>query len=313
MSLKDLYEKNINIMEHFRQTQNLNKNSLNAILASYDLQAGSYIRHYEANNQSNNYHINGKQTTLFTKDFFEKFCSYLASEIDAFKYSNILEAGVGEATKLNLIMDKLKNKNAKFYAFDLAPSRIMQAKKFCKKHNKNCELFVANLLQTPFMDNCFDITYTIHALEPNTNEAKNIIKELLRITKKYLILVEPSYELGNDETKANIIKHKYITNLKNTAQNLLKNSKEILGGGGKIIKYELCPISNFLNQSAIMIIEKTEQIASSPCFACPICHEKLNLHDGNYFCKECLLVYPIIKNIPCLTKESSILFSQYMD
>lgn len=44
MSLKDLYNQNVNIMEYFRKTNNTDKNSINAILASYDLQAGSYIK-----------------------------------------------------------------------------------------------------------------------------------------------------------------------------------------------------------------------------------------------------------------------------
>lgn len=310
MSLKDLYNQNVNIMEYFRKTNNTDNNSINAILASYDLQAGSYIKGYQANKKSNNYHINGKQTQLLAQDFIDKYVSYLADEINALKYENILEAGVGEATTLSPLMDKLENKNAKIYGFDLAPSRIKQAKKFCKKHNKNCELFVANLLKTPFKDNCFDVIYTCHALEPNTNELENIIKELYRITKKYLILIEPSYELGNAQTKANIKKHKYITNLKNTAQNLLKS----FGGGGKIIKYDLYPIGTFSNQSAIMIIEKNQQenFNSELGFACPVCHESLILKHKNYFCKECLLVYPVIKNIPCLTKENAILFSQYL-
>lgn len=63
-----------------------------------------------------------------------------------------------------------------------------------------------------------------------------------------------------------------------------------------------------------MIIKKNQQenFNSELGFACPVCHESLILKYKNYFCKECLLVYPVIKNIPCLTKENAILFSQYL-
>ena len=36
MSLKDLYDKNVNIMEYFRERENTSNNTLNSIMTSYD-------------------------------------------------------------------------------------------------------------------------------------------------------------------------------------------------------------------------------------------------------------------------------------
>ncbi len=306
MNLKELYDNGINIMKYFRDSTNSETNTINSILTSYDLQAGSYIDFIESNKLYDNFHINGVRTEMNTKDYSKQFCEYVASEIDNFEYSSILEAGVGEATSLNFVMQYLKNKEAHVYGFDLAPSRIKKGIQYLDKYNMNANLFVANLLETPFQDNAFDIVYTIHALEPNTNNAMQIVRELLRITNKYLILFEPSYELGNQATKENIEKHKYIRNLYNDVKSIPNIN---------ILKYELCPIGTYSNNPAIMVIKKqdTTKSINEKKYACPICHKPLVMSGGNYFCEECMLVYPIIQNIPLLTKENSILFTQYLE
>lgn len=306
MTLKELYDNNVNIMQYFREKNSTENNTLNSILTSYDLQAGSYIKDYEDDNISDNYHINNKRVSLKSKEFKEKFVCAIKEVFDKFDYSTVLEAGVGEATTLNFVIEKC-SKNAKYYGFDLAPSRIMQGQRFLEKYKNNADLIVGNLFETPFQDNSFDIVYTVHALEPNTDKAKDIIQELYRITNKYLILIEPCYELGNEATKNNIDKHKYIKNLKSITENL----------GYKIIEYKLFPIGTYANQPQLLIIEKDKnaQNKKDVQYVCPICHNHLKSNGGGsgYFCKECLVVYPTIKNVPLLTKENAILFTQYLD
>lgn len=306
MKLKDLYDKNVNIMQYFRENVKSEENSLNAILASYDLQAGSYIDFTERNTLDENCHLNNVKTPMRTKDYVTTLCKYIASEINNFEYNNILEAGVGEATSLNFVLQYLKNKEIEAYGFDLAPSRIQAGLRYLESYGQNANLFVGNMLKTPFSDNTFDITYTIHALEPNTKNAVNIVKELVRITDKYLLLFEPSYELGNQATKDNINKHKYIKNLYNDVSGI---------NGIEIVKYELCPVGTYSNQIAIMVIKKINDThnISKVQYSCPVCHSALVKGGENYFCNECLTVYPVIKNIPMLTAENAILFTQYMD
>lgn len=304
MSLKELYDQNINIMQYFRDRNNISSNTLSAILASYDLQAGSYIKGYEDNQISNNYHINGERVSLTAKEYKEKFCSSIRDIFNNFDFSTVLEAGVGEATTLNFVIDKLK-KNVKFYGFDLSPSRVVQGQKFLKKHNNKAELVVGNLYQTPYENGAFDIVYTVHAVEPNTDKAKDIIQELYRITNKYLILIEPCYELGNEATRNNIDKHKYIKNLKKVIEDL----------GYTIIEYKLFPIGTYSNQPQLLIVEKNKssQNKNSVDYVCPICKNKLIKTNEGHFCKECLVLYPTIKNIPLLTQGHAVLFTQYLD
>ena len=304
MSLKELYDQNVNIMQYFREKNDTSLNSLTSILVSYDLQAGSYIKGYEANGISDNIHINGERVSLTAKEYKEKFCSAIRDVFDNFDFSTILEAGVGEATTLNFVIEKLK-KDVKFYGFDLAPSRVMHGQRFIKKYGNEAELVVGNLYQTPYEDNAFDIVYTVHALEPNTDKAKDIVQELYRITNKYLVLIEPCYELGNEATRNNIDKHKYIKNLKKIVDDL----------NYKIIEYKLFPVGTYSNQPQLLVIEKNKdaQNKKEVNYICPICKNKLVTAKDGHFCKECLVLYPLIKDVPLLTKENALLFTQYLD
>ena len=48
-NLKKLYDKNINIMQYLRDKTNSKENNSAAILTSYDMQAGSYVKNFEEN------------------------------------------------------------------------------------------------------------------------------------------------------------------------------------------------------------------------------------------------------------------------
>jgi len=313
-NIKEMYDKNINIMKYIRDMSNYKSNNTEAILMSYDLQAGSYIQYIKDNKELDS-HLDGKKIVMNIRSFYEEFANYLANEFNKLKYYSVLEAGVGEASIFSYLIPKLKNRSKeinvagtdiKCHGFDISSSRIMQGIKFLKENSiEDNNLFVADMFDIPFGDNTVDIVYTVHAIEPNTTSAAEIIKELYRVANKYIILIEPSYELGNKETKTNIDKHKYIKNLEGIVKDL----------NYKIIKYSLIPIGYYKNQSAIMIIEKNPEIDSGIDidYVCPSCKSKLVFHRDNYFCKECFLVYPIIGGIPILKYNNGILYTQYLD
>ncbi|MCO6461059.1 MAG: methyltransferase domain-containing protein [Saprospiraceae bacterium] len=282
--IKEIYENGENIIQYLKGIGQNEINEVEDILISYDFQAGSYIQAYSKN-----------------KDYLEKYCRSLASIINKFEdVQSILEIGVGEATTLYTLLKYIKNRPSEIFGFDISWSRLKFGKELLKDLNSNdVKLFTANLFEIPLQDSSVDIVYSSHSVEPNGGKELEALKELYRITKKYLILLEPAYEFANEIAKARMKKYGYVTELYATAKNL----------GYKIIEHRLFDYTaNPLNPTGLLIIEKNETNSNKADFICPVTQTPLEYYsDSLLYSKESFLAYPIIDGIPCLLKDNSIL------
>lgn len=287
--INELYKLNVNIIEYLKKLEQKNYNLLEDIMISYDFQAGSYCEKYKEDSYIKN-----------------EYCLKLANVIEELGvFESLVEVGIGEATTLGPMLKRLKNKPAKCYGFDISWSRIKYAIKFLEEINlNNIELFTGDLFCSPLKTNSIDIVYTSHSIEPNGGREKEALEELYRITNKYLILLEPSYELASEEARQRMKKQGYITNLYNTAKEL----------GYNIIRYELFGISmNNLNPTGLMIIKKETNDKISNPICCPITKSDLIFKNNAYFSEESLLAYPVIKDIPCLLSQNAIIATKFLD
>ncbi len=186
--IKEMYESGINIINKYSH-----EGLRDAIIISYDLQAGSYNLH------DKNYPK--------TRERISDTVSYYINGLG--DINNILEIGVGEATNFSKILPKLTNHNIHAYGFDISWSRIKYGNHHLSRHNlKGVELFVGDLFNSPILDDSIDVVYTLHSLEPNGGREKEALVELYRITNKYLVLFEPLYELASGETNGRTRLHK---------------------------------------------------------------------------------------------------------
>src|SRR5208283_2840477 len=102
--------------------------------------------------------------------------------------------------------------------FDLSWSRVAFAKCWLQRQGiTKAVLCTGNLLHIPFADNSIDIVYTSHSIESNIGKEEPILRELFRVARKFLILLEPGYELANPEAKKRMDSHGYCRNLPGTA------------------------------------------------------------------------------------------------
>lgn len=289
--IKSRYDKGENIMSFFRDLQQTEKNTLEAILISYDLQAGSYIKIVEEK-----------------KAYSKNYTQAIAHIIGSLDGATVMEVGVGEATTLCNVIEKLPNTaDYQFFGFDLSWSRVRFAKQYAESKNiTNLELFTGDLFNIPLQDNSIDIVYTSHSIEPNGGKEKEALQELFRITKNYLILLEPAYELANDEAKARMERHQYV-------QNLSIHAKEL---GMKVITHRLFDYSaNPLNPTGLIIIEKEnkETVATKDLYACPLTKAPLMKINDEFFSPDSLLLYPKAGGIPCLLPNNAIVASHYLN
>jgi len=286
----DEYKNGKNISLLMREEKNIDYNSKDVIEMSYELQSGSYIEDMK------NYKLS---------IYYQEYTLEIANIIKSLCQSNsILEAGIGEASTFYGVVNNLDN-DVKCYGFDLSWSRIAYANKWLASNEMTKHsLCTGNLLDIPFLDNSIDVVYTSHSIEPNRGNEKEILKELFRITNKYLVLLEPAYELTNDENRARMDRHKYCKGLEKTAKEL----------GYNVIKHELFKYNaNPLNPTSLIIIEKNKHAKSNDLnvFACPKHKTTLIRNKDCYYSTEAMSIYPIVDNIPCLRVENSILAVKY--
>lgn len=291
--LKELFHQGQNITEYLRHETGLNHNTREIIEISYDLQSGSYSAAMKDQKMSK---------------FKEEYSKEIAKVIQLFcEPESIMEAGVGEATTLSGVIQNLPRKINSF-GFDISLSRLFYAEQWLQSQSiTDTVLCSGDLFNIPFMDNSIDVVYTSHSIEPNGGHEKQILKELHRVTKKYLILLEPGYDFASKEAKQRMDSHGYCKNLKSISE----------AASFKVLKHEPFPLSvNPVNPTAITIISKHDSRGISNktnVLACPKYKTELLDTGETMFSPEALVVYPIIAGIPCLRIENGIFASHYQN
>lgn len=285
-------EDNTNIIDYINKLDKNDKNSLEAILISYDLQAGSYTERHQQD-----------------PDFRANYMKRLADLILEYDIrGKILEPGVGEANSLVALLNHLPSgRFEQIHGFDLSWSRSKYARAFCDENGyKNAIITTGDLFHMPFIDDHFDLVFTTHAVEPNGGHEKEILQELYRVTRQWLILLEPAYELSDAESQARMRRLGYVTNLYQTAIDL----------GYDVICHELYGrYFKAVNQTGITIIKKktVEDENKEHGLACPITTKPMRRRGDAYYCEESMLAYPILQDIPCLRPENAIVASKFLE
>jgi SAM-dependent methyltransferase len=285
------YQQGENILRLIRDRFGLSTNEQAAILASYDLQAGSYIE------------------ALADPEFrsvHQLYTQAIADVIRPLEPRSLLEAGVGEATTLWEVSRHL-SAIEHLYGFDLVWSRVYCGARYLRKRGNRASLLVGELEAIPFPDNSFDVVFTAHAVEPNNGREEVILGELYRVTRKYLALFEPGYELAGPEARARMESHGYCRGLPALAKRR----------GWRVVDWRMLNVSiHASNPTAVLVIEKNPiELPSYNTkvgipFSCPACREVLYESD-HWFCRTCGLVYPQIKGIPCLSRMSAIVAGRF--
>ncbi len=289
--LANAYARGENITALLKNLSQVDYNTEEVIETAYDLQAGSYIASL---NDPIMYHHKA--------DYGEA----IAQEILALtRPTSILEAGVGEGTTFSFVLQNLNQPALEAHGFDLSWSRIAYCRQWLQdNYSGSAFLSIASLLNLPYLDNSFDVVYTSHTIEPNGGNEKAILQELYRVTSRYLVLLEPGYELASEEAQKRMVQHGYCRDLVNCAESL----------GMKVLKHELFPhTANPLNPTAITIVVKDATANPAiPKLACPHFGYPLIDRPDSLFSPESLRAYHKIQGIPCLRSQDGIIASAYM-
>ncbi|RKX40351.1 MAG: methyltransferase type 11, partial [Verrucomicrobia bacterium] len=175
--LKELYKQGENISAWLRREEGVAHNTREIIEVAYDLQSGSYVSAMDDPTIS----AHKREYAIEISKLIRSLC----------EPESILEAGVGEATTLSGVVKALGSTVAS-YGFDLSWSRVAVAREWLENQDvQNTVLCTGDLLNAPFASNSIDVVYTSHSIEPNGGSEEAILRELYRVAKRYLVLLEP--------------------------------------------------------------------------------------------------------------------------
>lgn len=278
-----------NAMEYARGLLDRNDNPTIATLIAYDLQAGGYIKLAKTDPE-------GRK--LWESQVANLLIPHLKEP-----GSSVLEVGVGEATTLAGVLSRLPQRKVSALGFDISWSRCAYGRGWLGQMGQGAELFVADLFRIPLADDSIDVVYTSHSLEPNGGRELDAIRELLRVARRSVVLVEPIYELASVDAQARMRSHGYVRNLKEIAESL----------GCEVRDYRLLDYSiNPLNPSGVIQLVKSDMHgASRLMWRCPLTHAPLDRQGEAFVAQETGLVYPILDGIPLLCRDNAVLASSY--
>lgn len=286
--IRTLFQRGENIIEWVAAREGAANNSETAILYSYDAQAGSYVAELKDDTR---------------RQFKDDFGRRLAGVLDKLAPASLLDAGVGEATSLAPVLRHMAARPAHVLGFDLSLSRLLHAHQHLEtQHQQNVVLFTAGLDNIPLASASIDVVLTMHALEPNHGREDIILRELLRVARRHLVMIEPSYELASVEGRARMERLGYVRELPAALERLGHLARTV----------EPWPLNaNALNPAALIVVDKSADVSgAAPQFVSPISGRELTRRIDCWFCPDDGHAFPIIGQIPCLTMGSAILASK---
>lgn len=285
-----LYDKNVNIQLYLKKYSNLSESEI--IKIAYDIQSGAYINKY--------------YNKFYNKQ--KKMYSPFIRAIKEFKnIKTILDFGTGEMTNLSYFINNLK-KNINFYASDISFNRLFAGKQFLKKNLTKKSFsrvkFICNdHLFIPLSSNSIDLVITMHAMEPNNKYKKKLLSEILRVSNKGVILMEPHYENANNQVKKRMDKFNYLKNFENTIKSF--------GLPYKIIKNLYNGTTH--NNSSLFIIYKKTIKKNRIAFINDTDMNPLSKIDNFYISENTKEVYPMLSDIFIMKKNEKIYLPKLSD
>ena len=124
----------------------------------------------------------GKDYDLILRVHYDIYPKVL-ERVNLNKNDKILDAGCGEGS---LGKELIKRGYSNIFGFDYSSEGVKKA----KEHYKKC--IKSDIYSLPYKDNEFDIVICIEVLE-FLDDPKKAFKELLRVTKKQIIIVSANY------------------------------------------------------------------------------------------------------------------------
>ena len=257
-------------------------------------------------NETANVIIDGEHKVARRRDALHAHLDWLANEfckLDV-RDSSLLEVGAGELTTLAPVAGRISEPTLAVHASELSWSRCRIGRDFANSLGVNLSsLTSASVTALPFASNSIDFVYTHFCLEELAGYEREAVKELFRVARRAVLLIEASYELGSLPQRRKLRNRCWNVGLLSAVKSL----------GYRIIRHELLPFSAdpFHHGSIIQIEKTTTDPKPSFVLVCPRCKSELRRDKVVYFCGACQVVFPILDGIPVFIHNNAVIASYY--
>jgi ubiquinone/menaquinone biosynthesis C-methylase UbiE len=287
--VRRLYRSGVNVMDYLKKKLGTTHNTDQLVETAYDLQAGSYIEYIERH---------AADEIPYQKNAAEVLASVLIEG------DSIVDVGTGEMTTLAPVAEACYGSVSSAFAVDISLSRLIVGLRYLRTTLRpdlqhKVRAVAATLFRLPFPDNSVDVVWTSHALEPNGGKELEAIAELARITRKYLVLFEPSYERNTPAGKERMERLGYVKNLEATIGAIPGLRLETVT--------KMSRPADDPNPTYAHIVRKEGGGARAPLsLACPLSHGPLDAREGYLYSPRALLAYPVFEGVPILRIEKGV-------
>lgn len=267
-----------------------------AIQTSYDLQAGSYTAAFRT-----------PEGARLKAGFAEALVPHIEG------YDTLLDAGVGEATTLAPVYERLESK-VEVYGFDASVSRLLWARQnLTAVAAGQSRLFVADTAEIPLRDSSVDLVLSVHSIEPNGGREPELLAELLRVAARRLVLIEPSTVYASENQIQRMRRLGYCMGLPDVLVEL----------GADITLHEPWPVnSNPDNAAEIIVVDIAPAVSAGEPrgsannalqLVAPASLADLEAMNSGLYSRHDGLYFPIVGGFPILTRGQAVVATQLLD
>jgi ubiquinone/menaquinone biosynthesis C-methylase UbiE len=294
------------IMAPFKRLKGIRRISKN-VEKQYDEISGLYIKDNYYEGRTRYSVVSGQIEEISSIENMRLIRTEINQALNEFNFNSVLEVGVGELTTLEDIYRNF-GPDIDCYGVDLSVNRIYHGlSEYCKRHEKLPIVMKANAIKLPFPDNSFDLVYTRHTLEQMPTIYKEALSEIIRVSKKQIVLFEPSFELSGIAQKIKMLNSDYVKGI----PKYLNSRSDIQLENTYLMKNSANP----LNHTACYKIKVTpavevEKDLKPVFFVCPHSKAPLEEKKGYLYCKKSSRAYPIIEGIPILDYDYSLYITE---
>ena len=210
--------------------------------------------------------------------------------------------GVGEAKNWIGYEGSLNN----LFGVELSFSRLRWAHKNLEKISDidSFCLVKGDASEKIFNKNSFDISITLHSIEPNGNDqGARILHNVIESSSKYVILFEPDYKSAHKEMKQRMENYDYVRNISDELSKM--TSINIID------KFVMDIQVTADNLTTCWIIEKNKKVESvTNKMVCPFTNGDLNEYIDMMYSPKAGVGYPKINDYIFLNKNDAVFIGE---